>query len=238
MKSKFFWGIFLLLASAYLIISGLGIIPAVGVVRAVGTVICIGIMVSSIYNVSFGGILFPLAFIGILYDEALHIEAITPWPLLIAALLGTIGLNLLFGGMRIKIKYKSEKKKYEHETEQWENASVENMNGEEIKIVSRFGSVIRYITSENFKSADVTVRFGAAKIYLDNAMVPAGNATLNLDVSFGGVEIYVPKNWQVINHLDASFGGVDEKGKQSTDVVSTLTLQGSANFSGVEIRYI
>ncbi len=238
MKSKIFWGLFLLLASAYLIISGLGIIPAVGVLRAVGTVICIGIIVSSICNLSFGGILFPLAFIGIMYDEVLHIESITPWPLLIAALLGTIGLNLIFGGMRIKVMCKSESQKCKHEKQQWENASVEEMNGEEIKIVTRFGSVIRYINSENFQSADVTVRFGAAKIYMDNAMVPAGNATLNLDVSFGGVEIYVPKNWQVINHLDASFGGVEEKGKQSTDVVSTLTLQGSANFSGVEIRYI
>ena len=40
--------------------------------------------------------LFSLAFAAILFDEALGIEAITPWPVLGAALLGTIGLNMIF----------------------------------------------------------------------------------------------------------------------------------------------
>ena len=40
--------------------------------------------------------LFSLAFLIIVNDELLGLEAITPWPVLGAALLGSLGLNLLF----------------------------------------------------------------------------------------------------------------------------------------------
>lgn len=41
--------------------------------------------------------MFSLAFLGILYDKPLGIESLTPFPILAAALLGTIGGNMIFG---------------------------------------------------------------------------------------------------------------------------------------------
>ena len=103
MKKNYFWGVFLILAGAYLVVSQLGYLPAVGVFSLLFTVVCIAVIVASIPHVHFGGILFPLAFIAIIYDKPLGITAITPWTVLLAALLLTIGLHLIFGRFRKKI---------------------------------------------------------------------------------------------------------------------------------------
>ncbi len=71
MKKNYFWGVFLILAGAYLVVSQLGYLPAVGVFSLLFTVVCIAVIVASIPHVHFGGILFPLAFIAIIHDKPL-----------------------------------------------------------------------------------------------------------------------------------------------------------------------
>ena len=61
-KKRFFWGVFLLLAGAYLVISKLGYVPVVGPFSIIFTIACIAIIVASIPKLEFGGILFPLAY--------------------------------------------------------------------------------------------------------------------------------------------------------------------------------
>lgn len=51
---------------------------------------------NGIRNVNFWEILFSIAFICIIYDDWLGITALTPWTVLGAALLGSIGLSLIF----------------------------------------------------------------------------------------------------------------------------------------------
>lgn len=239
LKKNLFWGILLLLAGSYLIVSQLGYAPAIGTFTVIGTVVCVAVIIGSIPQLSFGGILFPLAFLAILYDDMLGITAITPWTVLIAALLGTIGLNLLFGRFR-KIVYKKDncENHHYHNIEDMDTDDVESVDGENVMVRTQFGSVIRYITSDNFVYGSVHVKFGAAKIYLDNAHAAGGNATLELDNSFGGIDIYIPKNWRVVNQVDCSLGAVEEKGNPSDETVATLTLKGHVNFAGVTIRYV
>ena len=105
-KKNYFWGVFLVLGAAYLIISQLGYLPAFSVFTVVATMACIAAFVHSLLHLSFGGMLFPLAFLGILYDKQLGITAITPWTILLAALLGTIGLNLIFSRKKWEVKWK------------------------------------------------------------------------------------------------------------------------------------
>ncbi|MBO0528685.1 hypothetical protein EXQ29_10995 [Clostridium botulinum] len=62
-----------------------------------------------IFNNLFLSVLFPIAFICIIYDKQLGITNITPWTVLIGALLSSIGLSMVFH-KRIKwvnTKYKS-----------------------------------------------------------------------------------------------------------------------------------
>lgn len=240
MKKNYFWGLFLVLAAVYLIISRLGYLPAVGVFTVIATIICIAAFVHSLLHLSFGGMLFPLAFISILYDKQLGITAITPWTVLLAALLGTIGLNLIFSKTKWKYKWK---RNWDHHgkhkiagNDHFENG--ENIEGEYVYMKSSFGSLLRYVTSDNLRYAELEANFSGVKIYFDNAKVPSGNATLNLDVNFSGIEIFVPENWKIINHLGSSFGGVSEKGKTPSGETVTLTLEGENSFSGITVYYV
>lgn len=236
MKKNYFWGVFLVLAGAYLVVSQMGYLPQVGVFTLVFTIVCLGVIVASIPHLSFGGILFPLAFIGIMYDKPLGITAITPWTILLAALLGTIGLNFIFG--RFRKKHWHGHKHCCKDKEDWDKADTGGLDGENVWIRVSFGSVIRYVNSTDLKMADISASFGAAKVYFDHAQIPTGNVTVNVDCHFGGVELYVPRNWQVINHVDSSFGAVDEKNSHSGELVGTLTLEGSNSFGGITIIYV
>lgn len=244
MKKNYFWGSFLILAGAYLVVSQMGYLPKMGPFTLVFTIVCLAVLISSIGHLSFGGILFPLAFIGILYDKQLGITAITPWTILLAALLGTIGLNLLFGRFRKKFwhfhghhKHRISGHKAEHCGEE-SGANSEKIEGEYVYIRVSFGSVIRYITSENLQTVNIEASFGSAEVYFDNAQIPSGNVVVNLDSSFSGIELYVPHNWQVINHVNSGFGAINEKNKHTGELTGTLTLEGSNSFGGVEIIYV
>ena len=46
MKKNYFWGVFLILAGAYLVVSQLGYLPAVGVFSLLFTVVCIAVIVA------------------------------------------------------------------------------------------------------------------------------------------------------------------------------------------------
>lgn len=243
MKKNYFWGVFLILAGAYLVVSQMGYLPRVGLFTLVFTIVCLAVLIASIPKMTFGGILFPLAFIGILYDEQLGITAITPWTILLAALLGTIGLHLLFDCFRKKRHYfgygrnRGADKAGAH-NENFVTESEESVDGEYIYIHSSFGSVIRYVTSTDFQTADIDVSFGAVSVYFDNAAILSGNAVVNVDSRFAGVELYVPQTWQVINHVKSSFGGIEEKNKKNGEVTATLTLEGSNSFAGITIYYV
>lgn len=235
MKKNYFWGIFLILAGIYLVVSQMGYLPSTGVFTLIFTIVCLAVLVASIPHAAFGGILFPLAFIGILYDEALGITAITPWTILLVALLMTIGLHLLFGRFFKKRKKDGHGKKREFPDE---NTVEESLDGEFLYMMTHFGSSIRYVTSQDFKTGEVDCSFGAMVIYFDNAQIVSGKATLTLDVKFAGVELYIPHTWQVINHVNSSFGAIDEKNKREGEHTATLTLEGSNSFAGITIYYV
>ena len=97
-KKKIFWGIILVLAAVFLLVSQMGLIPElnIGFWTIVWTIVSAAILINGIAKFQFSGIFFGLAFLGIIYDEPLGISAITPWPILGAALLLSIGCNMLF----------------------------------------------------------------------------------------------------------------------------------------------
>ena len=99
-NNKIFWGVFFILAAVYVVVSKLGMLPDVGTVKILMTAFMICLIIQGIRNVNFYQILLPIACIGCIYDEVLGITALTPWTLLAAALLLSIGLSMLFRGKK------------------------------------------------------------------------------------------------------------------------------------------
>lgn len=235
-KEKIFWGVFLILAAAFLVVGKLGFLQELGLWTILFAVFWAAVLIKGVIKLSFGEILFSIAFLCILFDEQLGIEALTPWTVLAAALLGTIGLNLLF--RRRKHYYGGRHK----ETVIGDNVEfgdvVSFSQGEEVRCECSFGSATKYIDSADFRYAFLECSFGAMKVYFDRAVIPSGHGTVELDVSFSGVELYVPREWTVVNSVDTAFGGVDEKGRNQSEGTPVLTLSGEVNFSGVTVIYV
>lgn len=234
-RKEVFWGILFLLGALFIIVNKLGYFQDIGVFTVLFTVVLAGILIESIFHRSFGGILFPLAFLCILYDKPLGIEELTPWPVLIVAVLGTIGLNMIFQSKGKSWKYYShcgwDHEKYkeviEEETDEMVNCEVS------------FSSTTKYINSAHFRNGNLEVAFGSMAVYFDNAILEEGRAAVNVEVSFGNMELYIPRDWKVVLNMDNSFGGCKEHGKcNAGSEENVLMINGEVSFGGLEIHYI
>ncbi len=228
---KVFWGVLFLLGAVALIVSNLGYLGGFNFWTVLISIGLIGFFVEGLVSRNFGMMLFALAFLGIIHDEVLGIEALTPWPLLGAALFGTIGLDMLFP-KKYRWKEHINKKTINEETR------TESAYGENVSFEVTFGEAVRYVTSTELKSVKANCSFGSLEIYLNNAMLKDHQAVVNVDCSFGSTVLYIPGDWNVVQQAKASLGGIDEKGFHSPNGQNTLIISGSVSFGSLEIRYI
>lgn len=228
-KERIFWGLFFIVGAVAIVVSKLGFLSGISLWTIFFSVFLVAVLIKGIMHRNPSGILFPIAFICILYDEPLGITAITPWTVLGAALLGSIGLSMLFQPWR---------KKHWHNHHSDEDFDMETVQGESINLSTTFAGSIKYINSDDFKRANIKCSFGAMKVYFDNAIIQNGQAIVDVDVSFAGVELFVPKEWYVDNLVDASFGGVEEKNRSISGGTPVLRLVGECSFAGITIIYV
>ncbi|WP_069999048.1 LiaF transmembrane domain-containing protein [Cellulosilyticum sp. I15G10I2] len=228
-KERYFWGALFILAGIFLVVSKLGYLPDINVFSLLLTAFLGAVIVKSIPRLNYAGILFPLAFIAIIYDKELGITAITPWTVLLAALLGSIGLSIIF---HRQVKWAH----HHHHDYSFEKIDIEDEG--HVVYKSAFGESVKYINTDKFEQGDFECSFGAMKIYFDHAVMKNESAIVKLEVAFAGVELFVPKNWKVENRTSVFLGGVSEKNRAYESVTNTLTLVGDVSFGGVEIIYI
>lgn len=103
-----------------------------------------------------------------------------------------------------------------------------------------FGGIEETITSQRFTGGNATVVFGGAEIDLRKAALAEGDVTLNLSAIFGGIDIKVSEEWQIVVDGTAILGGVEDKtGKGTTESLEgkpRLHIRAVAIFGGVEIN--
>ena len=241
-KRSIFWGLVFVLLGVLIIVSGMGFVKGIGFWTIAFSVVFGATLLNGVYKLEMTQIFFSIAFLCIVWDDVLGIQAITPWPVLFAALLGSIGFSLIFGKRKRK-KYKEHYFKshggvHIHGNQNAGENTIEHDYGEEIQCEVKFGSIVKYVNSENLRSVDISVSFGSAAVYLDNAKVPSGEVIVNIGASFAGVELFIPKDWYVTNNMQTGFGGIDEKNRRSGANLVNVVLIGSTNFSGIEIVYV
>lgn len=231
-KDRIFWGLFFILAAVFVVASKLGYFVGINVMGLVLTVLFVAIIIKSMLSRSFAGVFFPLAFILMIYDKPLGIETLTPWTVLAAALFLSIGCSMIFG--------KKERMIHGVHSEHVENFDevIDEEDGENTNYIVKWGSGIKYVNTDNFKSANLKCDFGAMKVYFDNAKIQGSEAVINLDMSFGGIELYIPKEWYIDNKANVSCAGIEEKNRNAATTVGTVILTGNISFSGVTIIYV
>ncbi len=237
-KKEIIMGLLLVIGAVFILTDSIGIFWNIGFLKLAVTLILIGIIIDNVAERSIGGILFPLAFLGILYDKILGIEHLTPWPVLGAALLGTIGLNLIFKKKHVKaeVKYDAD---FDRTWSQKETVIDEDC-GDTVECSVNFSSAVKYIKNPRFKRAYLKSSFGNLCVYFDDVRIGEGEeAVVQADVSMGNLQLYVPGEWQVVLDVNTSFGGVEEIGKRKAERGNkTLKITGNISFGGMEIYYI
>ena len=235
MKSKF-WGLLFIVAAIYILFGSTEVFEGIGIGTIILTCFFAAMLIKGLMNLSFGGILFPTAFLAIIWDTELGIESLTPWPVLFAAFFGTIGLNLIFGKPKRIVNIEKKIKKFNNGNTNY--ATIDRESGQYVTANVKFGGLQKYIESEDLRRVDLTAHFGGAEIYLNNAKVPSGEAIVTLDCKCSGVEIYVPREWNVINKVDVMMGAVNLSGKNTGASGVNLILIGNASLCGVDIKFI
>lgn len=90
--------------------------------------------------------------------------------------------------------------------------------------------------SRSFKGGKVAVMFGGLELDLREAVMAGPEATLGISASFGGVELRVPREWQVVVQMRATMGAVQDTSVPPAAPAHRLILRGDTLFGGVEIK--
>lgn len=139
---------------------------------------------------------------------------------------------LILVGARILLARR--KKRSPHDTHYVRDESVPG----EVNVTSVFGSDSRKVTDRNISGGQVVAVFGSAEINLAHAGLAGGEATLDVTVVFGSVEIRVPENWTVDLQTNNILGGVEDKSSKppSGSSEALLTLTGVCLLGSIEVE--
>ena len=241
MKSKFSnlsWGIFLLLAAVFILVNqfnGFGNLRAGSIIAAVLALI---FLVQCIANLHFSIIPIPLAILYIVFQDSLGLPHMQTWPLILAAVLASIGLSVIFpkrhwhGGRRHRHHCGSD----DHQQINTVNCNEDNNPSVSVN----FGAKSRRLHSDNLETADLNCSFGALEIFLDEAKPGPAGAEAVLNCRFGAIELFVPKDWHIVDKINCSVGGVniDRRFSANNADAPQLILTGNVSFGGIEVRCI
>lgn len=237
MRRNVFWGILFILAAVALVVNKLGFLQRIGFWNILFSFILLGICVRSILRKSWGGILFSTAFFIIVNDKLLHLESLTPWTVLGVALLGTIGLNMLFP---IKKSLIWNRKKNNNTGIDW-GESDELLITEDGEVIHQdviFSSSVKYVKSQELAGIAGDCIFGNITVYLTEASLKNHRARISMDVIFGNADIYVPASWKVCTNMDVIFADVSACGTNDASGEDKLLISGDVIFGGMVIHYV
>ncbi|MDR3125590.1 MAG: hypothetical protein LBU20_00745 [Candidatus Nomurabacteria bacterium] len=232
---RVFWGLLFLVAAAAIVLSLLDIFTLSGISNIGWLVLAIflaALAIASLLRLNWFGLLLPIA--GIITIANYQTEYLSASDSAIGAVwavagLSAIGLSILFHRQRRSGSCCSTGSRRDKTSD---NDFVVDVN---------FGSAVKYIESDNFRQARLDCNFGSIQAYFDNAKIKGDKATIEINSSFSGIELYVPSNWRIVNNIRRNLSGVDEKNQRrrfDSKDEKTVEIVGGLNLSGVEIIYV
>jgi predicted membrane protein len=103
-----------------------------------------------------------------------------------------------------------------------------------------FSGSEKRILSNNFRGGKITTLFSGTDIDLRQSSLAEGINTLEIVTIFGGVDLYLPKDWKVIINVTPVFGAFDDERiqrfEQQIDTKKTLIIKGVVIFGGGDLK--
>jgi len=110
--------------------------------------------------------------------------------------------------------------------------NLESASGEHAAV---FSHIQRRVTDQNLEKMKVVAVFGGFQLDLRPAGIRGDQAVIHADAVFGGVEIVVPEDWEVVPQGAGVFGGFADQTHPPDTPSKRLIVAGAGVFGGVVI---
>ncbi len=243
MKSKnLFWGIFFLALAVFTIASQLGGFGQIGVWSVLEGVLLLALIVYSLIKLNFLGVFVPVAFLYMIFRSPLGLPFVSPWLLVLAGVLTSIGFSIIF---HKKPKNQTCWKEHgEWDKDGWNKdghaQTIEMIDDNHPSAKVSFGSSSKYLHADSLQSGQFTCSFGSLEVFFEKTQLSPEGAEIFVDCSFGELKLYVPGTWRVVDKINSSLGGINYSNAPKTLAADAprLTLTGNVHLGAIEIQYI
>lgn len=153
----------------------------------------------------------------------------TYWPLIF------VFIGLLF---LLKLLLPKQTKCHRHGHGNYSETDCRTENGF-VYSSNSFGETKHVVMDEVFRGAEISNTFGATVIDLRRTTLQAGETFIDIDCSFGAIEIFLPDNWLVLTKLKSVMSGVSDeryKSHEKIDESSRLILRGKVAMGGIVLK--
>lgn len=244
--SRIFWGVGLIAAAVFLVIDQLHLLPfTIGFWAIFWTVVFVASLITSVINKNLYGAIFSIAFLVIVYAEPLHISALSPWTILLVAILVSAGISLIFrnsfkptiiiNGKKVNANWSD----LINKNFKADNVITDNSFGvdsDNVVISGKMTEASRYIHSQNLKTVTIDSSMGDVSVYLDDAKAAGDEVIMNINTSMCDVDVYIPSDWQVENNMQNSLSDVDIDHSKGTG--TKLILQGRNTMGDLTVKHV
>jgi len=115
-------------------------------------------------------------------------------------------------------------------------ATAQLEHTDQVDVDATFSGAKLQNDSRDFKGGRISVTFGGVELDLREAAMTAPEAILLVNATFGGIELRVPRDWQVVVQASATMGSVEDNSAPPPAPEHRLVLRGEAVFGGIEIK--
>jgi predicted membrane protein len=106
-----------------------------------------------------------------------------------------------------------------------------------LDLLQFMGGTKTVVTTTDFKGGQATAVMGGCEIDLRHASMPEGRpAVLDTFAFWGGIEIRVPDDWEVVSQGSAALGGFVNNARSQPGARRRIIVTGLAIMGGVEVK--
>ena len=227
-QRNWFWPTVIIGGGLMLLLKAFGIGEEFDVYRILGSILLLGLAVASLVRFRFFMFLVPVALIVYLWRAQLGIADLNMKLLLAATVLISIGLSLVF-------RRKIDKPWQHHGRGDWAKTEEILNENEFVTIESNLGEYTKYIHAGNLKKVRISSSFSDTKIYFEPCQISPEGLEINLNVSFSGVSLMIPKTWRISSQASIFAGAITDMTSRTATPEHTVRLTGNVNFAEVKI---
>ena len=119
------------------------------------------------------------------------------------------------------------------------SAGAADLGGNRDDVVSAFAlmsGVKRNVFTPTFRRANLTAIMGGVEFDLRQCTATGGESVIDVFAVWGGIQIRVPPDWQVVSEVLPIMGGVDDRSGHVQPFRHRLVIKGVAVMGGAEVK--